>query len=160
MREKLKNEYLISDSIFYKKLMGKNYINNQNTNKKIYLYLCGKIEIEKDVESFLILIQEPGIVDNLNNSLFLFNTKNGNLCSIVSLSMAISGIDRGVYSRTYFMDKSFTLIDYTYIDNDISEYIPKKALSDLTKKDNYYSLVYLYSFFRINQDGFIEFINK
>jgi len=168
--------YLLRENIrckedFYKNLVGDNYrgVGMDTTHNNYELFSCGKFSIQKDIQSYVVLMRSSNSINTLfhrivQNTIILYNIKNNKLCSIVELSSGEENSKNSQSSKSYLYDRCFT----TTIDYKITNYLNiehslrnirswKELLLALgIKNDNGPKLKF--SMFRIDTIGFIRFV--
>lgn len=151
------NEYISSAEEYYKELKQNEYmgIDVDTTLQDVKLFFCGKLTFKPKIESFVFLKQTINNWNRFrtNKSLLLYNVKDKKLCSIISLSEKVVGIE----SITDIKSCNFGFNDFSRISDGLdSAYLPEDILFKL-KKNEKDSQVISVSNFTINEAGMIKF---
>ncbi len=152
-------EYIASSEEFYKNLMGDEYmgIGIDTTLNKVELFFCGKLTLQPGIQSLVLLERESDFwhKNEFLKSLILCNIKNNRLCSIISLSDKISGIDTSIDIKSYLMQGNyFSRVEIGLLNGDM----PEQLLTKLKIKEEN-SEVLDYSLFAIDKNGYVKFVN-
>jgi hypothetical protein len=119
------------------------------SGKKPYVFLLGKLNLQTGVNSLLILVPRGCFINTFEEALWLFNIKNNQLCSIVLLSCG------GCCGY-----KNFSLCPFICVKNKILTQIrteeryfwPVNFGHQIPMKDKEY-----FSTFKIDENGFLKF---
>ena len=122
-----------------------------------YFYIYGKLDLQPNVNSFVLWLFIRDIYHRMYHfkSMELLNIKDNKLCSFVTLDVRPTEmLTRNVFSRTYLKNKCFTA-EYEWK----SPHSFWENLSSWLNSEDYFDKYY-YAHYQINEDGFVEFVDK
>ena len=147
------------------------YISLNDSISNIELFFCGKISIVDRINSYLVLLEEPGNFwdpdETISSILYLLNCKDKRLTSLVKLSSYIFGLNESI-KKTYLMDHMPNDLYFSQI-HDFFEGMPfdwyihkqyiEKYAKDIKVKYEEDMQNIIYSLFFIDEEGFIQTID-